>query len=70
MRKTGMPAGPDQIDIEISLAIQRLVEKGLVFDTARKRWSERTCRYETVWASTGPAKYAALRCACYSCVSI
>jgi hypothetical protein len=55
MTKTNMPVGPDQIDIEINLAIQRLVEKGLVFDTGRKRWSERTCRYETVWASTGAA---------------
>jgi hypothetical protein len=55
IRKTDMPVGPDQIDIEINLAIQRLVEKGLVFDTGRKRWSERTCRYETIWASTGAA---------------
>jgi hypothetical protein len=53
MTKVGMPVGPDQIDIEIGLAIQRLVEKGLVFDTGRKRWSERSGRYETVWARTG-----------------
>jgi hypothetical protein len=56
MRTTNKPVGPDQIDIEIKLAIQRLVEKGLVFDTGRKRWSERTGRYETVWASTGVGK--------------
>jgi hypothetical protein len=53
MTKGGMPVGLDRIDIEIRLAIQRLVEKGLVFDTGRKRWSERSGRYETVWAGTG-----------------
>jgi hypothetical protein len=53
MTKFEMPVGPDQLDIEIGLAIQRLVQKGLVFDTGRKRWSERSGRYETVWAGTG-----------------
>jgi hypothetical protein len=41
------------IEIEIKAAIQDLVEGGLVFDTGRKRWSERTGCYEIVRALSG-----------------
>jgi hypothetical protein len=37
---------------EIEAAIQRLVEEGLVEDSGRRRWSERTGRYEIVWVAT------------------
>ena len=37
---------------EIETAIQELVEEGLVADSGRRRWSERTGRYEIVWRST------------------
>jgi hypothetical protein len=34
---------------EICRAIQELVEEGLVVDSGRKKWSERTGKYEMVW---------------------
>ena len=34
-------------------AIQELIEMGLVVDTGQREWSERTQRFEIVWASTG-----------------
>ena len=36
---------------EIQQAIQDLVRKGLVVDSGRRRWSERTGRYEIVWVA-------------------
>jgi hypothetical protein len=42
--------------IAIEAAIQDLVRKGFVVDTGQRRWSERTKRYEIVWASTGADK--------------
>jgi hypothetical protein len=35
----------------IEQAIQGLARKGLIFDTGRRRWSERTGRYEIVWTA-------------------
>jgi hypothetical protein len=61
MTQIDMLARPDRIDIEIKLAIQRFVENGLVVDTGRKRWSERTGRYEAVWASTEAGRHSALK---------
>jgi hypothetical protein len=37
---------------KIEAAIHRLVEMGLVADTGRRKWSDKTGRYEIVWAST------------------
>jgi hypothetical protein len=34
---------------EIEEAIFRLVRKGQVVDSGRRRWSERTGRYKIVW---------------------
>lgn len=34
---------------EIGRAIQELVEEGLLVDSGRKRWSERTGQYEILW---------------------
>jgi chromosome segregation and condensation protein ScpB len=33
----------------IEQAIQDLARRGLIVDTGRRRWSERTGRYEIVW---------------------
>jgi hypothetical protein len=43
---------------EICQAIQQLVEEGLVVDSGRKKWSERTGRYEILWvlSPSGRAK--------------
>ena len=37
---------------EIQQAIQDLVHEGLVVDSGRRRWSERTGRYEIVWVTS------------------
>jgi hypothetical protein len=42
-----------EIQLAIEAAIQDFVGKGLVADSGQRRWSERTGRYEIVWASTG-----------------
>ena len=34
---------------EICRAIQELVEEGVLVDSGRKRWSERTGQYKIVW---------------------
>jgi hypothetical protein len=34
---------------DICRTIQELVEEGLVVDSGRKKWSERTAQYEIVW---------------------
>jgi hypothetical protein len=36
---------------EIEEAIQRLAKRGLIVDSGKRRWSERTGRYEIVWIS-------------------
>ena len=41
-----------RLSSEIETAIQELVEEGLVADSGRRRWSERTGRYEIMWVST------------------
>jgi hypothetical protein len=46
----------DQLQNEIEAAIQDLVRKGLLFDTGKRRWSERKRRYEVVWAATEAGK--------------
>jgi hypothetical protein len=43
---------PEELN-EIRAAVQELVRKGLVVDSGERRWSERTKRYEIVWALTG-----------------
>lgn len=41
----------DEFD-EIQQAIQNLARKGLIVDSGRRRWSERTGRYEIVWVTS------------------
>jgi hypothetical protein len=43
------PADPAEIQRSIEEAIQDLVRKGLLIDSGRKKWSQRTGRYEIVW---------------------
>jgi hypothetical protein len=43
---------PEELN-EIRAAVQELVRKGLVVDSGERRWSERTKRYEIVWALAG-----------------
>ena len=44
---------PDEVDYDaIEQAIQDLARQGLIVDTGRRRWSERSGRYETVWAAS------------------
>jgi len=41
----------------IEEALRSLAEKGLIFDTGRRRWSERTGTYQIVWAAVPGAKF-------------
>jgi hypothetical protein len=38
--------------LAIDAAIQSHVKRGLVVDSGRRKWSERTGRYEVVWVRT------------------
>jgi hypothetical protein len=46
----------DEVDDDaieaIEQAIQDLAREGLIVDTGRRRWSDRTGRYEIVWAAS------------------
>ena len=43
----------DEVDHDaIEEAIQDLARQGLIVDTGHRRWSERTRRYEIVWAAS------------------
>jgi hypothetical protein len=46
----------DEVDDDaieaIEEAIQDLARQGLIVDTGHRRWSERTGRYEIVWAAS------------------
>jgi hypothetical protein len=53
MTQKGRPADPTEMQIEIEAAIKQLVAEGVLYDTGRRRWSERTGRYQIVWAHTG-----------------
>jgi hypothetical protein len=42
----------DEVDHDaIEEAIRDLARQGLIVDTGHRRWSERTGRYEIVWAA-------------------
>ena len=41
----------DEVDAAIEQAIQRLARKGLIVDSGRRRWSERTGSYQIVWVA-------------------
>jgi hypothetical protein len=43
---------PEELN-EIRAAVQELVRRGLVVDSGERRCSERTKRYEIVWALAG-----------------
>jgi hypothetical protein len=51
MARKDWPADPAEILRSIEEAIQDLVRKGLLIDSGRKKWSQRTGRYEIVWES-------------------
>lgn len=38
---------------EVEAAILALAEKGLIVDSGRRRWSERTGQYQIVWVAAG-----------------
>ena len=43
----------DEVDHDaIEEAIRDLARQGLIVDTGHRRWSERTGRYEIVWAAS------------------
>jgi hypothetical protein len=44
---------PDNVDDDdaIEQAIQDLARQGLIVDTGRRRWSERTRSYQIVWVA-------------------
>jgi hypothetical protein len=44
---------------DICRAIQDLAEEGLIVDSGRKKWSERTGRYEIMWMLNPIAKHKA-----------
>jgi hypothetical protein len=37
--------------LEIEAAFRRLASEGLIYDTGKKRWSERYQEYQIVWAA-------------------
>jgi hypothetical protein len=39
---------------EVKEACESLARKGLIADSGRRRFSERTGRWEIVWVATGP----------------
>jgi hypothetical protein len=41
----------DELHETIEEAIKNLAREGLIVDTGRRRWSERSGRYEIVWRS-------------------
>jgi len=49
MARKDWPADPAEIQRSIEEAIQDHVRKGLLIDSGRKKWSQRTGRYEIVW---------------------
>jgi len=43
----------EEVDYDaIEQAIQDLARQGLIVDTGRRRWSERTRSYQIVWAAS------------------
>jgi hypothetical protein len=50
MTRKDKPVDPTEMQTEA--AIKDLVEAGILYDTGRRRWSERTGRYQIVWAHT------------------
>ncbi|XIA63224.1 hypothetical protein ACFIOY_29010 [Bradyrhizobium sp. TZ2] len=51
MARKDWPTDLAEIQQSIEEAIQDLVRKGLLIDSGRKKWSQRTGRYEIVWES-------------------
>jgi hypothetical protein len=43
--------GEAELHRQIEVAIQELVRKGLLVDSGKKRWSERTKSYQTLWVA-------------------
>jgi hypothetical protein len=41
----------DEVNDAIEQAIQNLARQGLIIDTGRRRWSERTRSYQIVWVA-------------------
>ena len=41
----------------IEAAVRRLAAEGRIYDTGKRRWSERTQTYQVVWAAVPEDKY-------------
>jgi hypothetical protein len=44
----------ERLHEEVMEALRRLAAKGLIYDTGRRKWSERTRSYQVVWAAVPP----------------
>jgi hypothetical protein len=45
------PTTAEEIEEAIQEAFQRAAREGLIVDSGKRRWSERTGRYEILWES-------------------
>jgi hypothetical protein len=61
MARKDKPIDPTETQIQIEAAIKQLVEEGILYDTGRRRWSERTGRYQIVWSHTGLGERSHMR---------
>jgi hypothetical protein len=52
MTTTALNKNETQIRLAIDEAIRQAVNEGLLVDTGKKRWSEKTQTYQTVWRRT------------------
>jgi hypothetical protein len=44
----------ERLHEEVMGALRRLAAEGLIYDTGRRKWSERTRSYQIVWAAVPP----------------
>jgi hypothetical protein len=51
MAQKSKPTNSPPTEAEVRAALKSLAKKGVIVDSGRKRWSERSGRYEIVWVS-------------------
>jgi hypothetical protein len=52
---TNTPTDEQKYEMEmLQEAIRTLAAQGLIYDTGRRKWSERTQSYDVVWAAVPP----------------
>jgi hypothetical protein len=44
----------ERLHEEVMEALRRLAAEGRIYDTGRRKWSERTQSYQVVWAAVPP----------------